>query len=349
MGASGSNFAIACSHSHLIGYNYTVNDVQNWMDMFRKTGMFFLIALLTACKPQTHQYQGYVEGENLYLSSPYSGRLIHSWVQRGAHVKKGQKLFKLDDNPQILMIKETVSSLNQAKQMFIDLSKPKRKPETEGILAQIAQTDAQITLAKLRYQRNQVLYAKHATDLDSVDAAKEHWLETIELKAQYLANLDLAKLGARENQVNAQKAAMQSIMAKLKQNKWQLSQKTVYAPGNGIIFDTLYYQGEFVPEAKPVMVFLPPKHMRIEFFVPVTQLSFLHLNDRVQFSCDSCNKNDQNEATISYISPTVEYSPPLIYSRENSDKLVFRVKALLKHPWRYHPGMPVVVTVTEHG
>lgn len=318
------------------------------MDMFRKTGMLFFIILLTAChRPHTHHYQGYVEGENLYLSSPYSGKLIHSWVTRGAHVKKGQKLFQIDDKPQILMIKESDALLSQGTEIFDDLKKPKRKPEIDAIIAQIAQTDAQINLAKLRYQRNQTLYNKHATDMDTVDAAKEHWLETIQLKAQYLANLELAKLGARENQIRAQQALVSSLIAKLKQIKWQLSQKTIYAPGDGIIFDTLYYKGEFVPEAKPVMVFLPPKHMRIEFFVPVTDVAFLHLKDKIQFSCASCAEN--NEAVIRYISPSVEYAPPLIYSRENDDKLVFRVKAALTKPWSQHPGMPVMVSVTEHG
>lgn len=307
-------------------------------------GLFFC---LTSChKHQVHHYQGYIEGENLYLASPYSGKLIHNWVKRGSHVKKGQKLFSLDDNPQILAIKEAEAVLSQGTEILSDLQKPKRKPEIEAIMAQIEQADAQIQLAKLRYHRNQTLYSKHAIDMDSVDGAKEHWLETLKLKAQFEANLDLAKLGARENQIKAQQSLIASSFYKLEQIKWQLSQKTVYAPSDGIIFDTLYYPGEFVPEAKPVMVFLPPKHMRVEFFVPVTDLPLLQLKKVIQFSY--AGSSAINEAVINYISPSVEYAPPVVYSRENNDKLVYRVKAVLKEPWHNHPGMPVDVAVTQY-
>lgn len=54
---------------------------------------FFLILLtissLIACRQsQERQIQGYVEGENIYLASPYSGILETLAVQRGQMVKK---------------------------------------------------------------------------------------------------------------------------------------------------------------------------------------------------------------------------------------------------------------------
>ncbi len=51
----------------------------------------------------------------------------------------------------------------------------------------------------------------------------------------------------------------------------------------------------------------------------------------------------KNQATIRYISPKAEYIPPLVYSRENNDKLVFRVKASIEHPSQFKPGQPVCV------
>ena len=51
-------------------------------------------------------------------------------------------------------------------------------------------------------------------------------------------------------------------------------------------------------------------------------------------------------AQVTFISPQAEYTPPVIYSRENRSKLVFLVEARPDEPNpALHPGLPVEVTV----
>ena len=45
----------------------------------------------------------------------------------------------------------------------------------------------------------------------------------------------------------------------------------------------------------------------------------------VRFRCDGCA--DGLAATITYVSPRPEFTPPIIYSREARDRLVFMVEA----------------------
>ncbi|SPX61899.1 hemolysin D [Legionella feeleii] len=286
-------------------------------------------------------YQGYVEGENVYLASPNSGRLMRLYVHRGDQVKKGQLLFSLDADPQILVVKQNEADLLEAQKLLNDLMQPRRTPEIAAIQAQIEQTDAQLKLAEIRVQRTQQLYAKQAIDKDSVDEAVALYKEQKQLKAQYESNLQLAKLGSRDEQIKAQQAQVISLTAKLAEAKWQLEQKTVYAPNDGFIFDTYYREGEFVGSEQSVLSLLPPENVRIEFFVPVQTLTRLRRGQEITFLCDGCIK--KSEATINYISPEAQFIPPLVYSRDNSDKLVFRIKAKLKHPSEFKPGQPVSV------
>jgi len=304
-----------------------------------------LAAVLSGCSGSGRQsYQGYVEGENTYLACPYSGRLVEVLAERGQLVKKNQLLFKLDSDPQTLLLAEAAAALEQSKKVYDDLKKPKRKPELEAIEAQIEQTVAQISLAELRVKRNQTLFDKHVMDKDTLDAALERFHELNALKAQYEANLSLAKLGAREDQLKAQLSQIAQYTFKMNQAKWELNQKSFYAPDDGVIFDTYYNEGEFVDAQRPVAALLTPENIRIEFFVPSDGLAALHLDKKITFDCDGCSTN--NEAVIRYISPEAEYVPPLVYSRENRDKLVFRIKAVIKNASAFKPGQPVVVTVT---
>ena len=57
-----------------------------------------IVAFLSSCSdPSTDRFQGYVEGEFVYVASPLAGQLETLSVQRGQQVTTGQPLFSLDE------------------------------------------------------------------------------------------------------------------------------------------------------------------------------------------------------------------------------------------------------------
>lgn len=174
--------------------------------MYLKSFLFLSIfCLLLGCGRNEHrQFSGYVEGENIYLASPFYGNLEQIAVVRGQEVKKGQLLFGLDKNPQIINIASIEAQLQQAQNTLDDIKKPRRDPEILAIKAQIEQTDAIIKLAQIRVNRYQQLYNRKASDKDTLDAAVAQLQQQQSLKAQYESNLALAQLGNREDQIKAQ-------------------------------------------------------------------------------------------------------------------------------------------------
>ncbi|BCA96706.1 hemolysin secretion protein D [Legionella antarctica] len=303
--------------------------------------LIFLICTCTANENQ--QFEGYVEGENIYLASPFYGVLQKLLVRRGEHVTKGELLFRLDPKPQVMNISQIQGELKQAQNTLIDLKKSRRIPELTAIEAQIEQAKAQIILAKLRVTRYQKLHDKKFGDKDTLDEAIANLKLQENLKLQYESNLALAKLGNRDDQINAQKSQVDSLSAKLQEAKWELAQKTVRAPASGVIFDTYYREGEFIVAQKPVVSLLTPENIQIEFFVPLNHMHNVRVGQKVSFDCEGCEKN--NTAEISYVSPDAEYLPPLVYSRDNYSKLVFRIKARITRATSFKPGQPVVVTL----
>ena len=62
--------------------------------------------------------------------------------------------------------------------------------------------------------------------------------------------------------------------------------------------------------------------------------------------CDGCAA--PLAARITFIAPQAEYTPPVIYSRENRAKLVFLVEARPDTPQpSLHPGLPVEVALED--
>ena len=112
------------------------------------------------------------------------------------------------------------------------------------------------------------------------------------------------------------------------------------SPASGLVFDTFYVDGEFVPAAHPVVSILQPSNVTLRFFVPEKALSSLKLGMNVYMRVDGEGKTYQ--AKISYIPPQAEYTPPVIYSRETRDKLVFMIEAYFDPATasELHPGQP---------
>lgn len=337
------NTGVSCTSQAV--YTYRIANKFEGMKI-RRIIIIALTSLMLSCwKSAPDHYQGYVEGELAFLSSPFGGTLFKLQVKRGQAVKKGDLIFALDPNPEALQIKQNQAEVLQAEKVHQDLKNPRRTPEIAAIKAEIEQIDAKIKLAQVQVQRFRQLYEKNASSKDALDRVVSQLEELQHAKEERLSNFQLANQGSRKEQIDAQLAQVQAVTARLQQTQWQLAQKTVYAPADGTIFDTYYLVGEFVPNQTAVVSLLSPKELRIEFFVPAEKLATLHVQQEITFNCAGCEYD--NRAIVSYISPEAEYVPPLVYSRDNYDKLVFRVKANIVSATKFKPGQPVTVDVAN--
>ena len=97
----------------------------------------------------------------------------------------------------------------------------------------------------------------------------------------------------------------------------------------------------------PVVSLLPPENIFVRFFVPEAAIATMHRGDPVAGACDACTAG--LPATISFISPQAEYTPPLIYSESSKGKLVFLIEARPRpdQAAQFNPGQPVEVRPTR--
>jgi len=318
------------------------------MRLVRNIALLILVSVfLVNCSDNHSQNrQGYVEGEMIYVASPFSGVLKDLLVQRGNEVKKDQLLFTLDPEPELSQLQAAEAKYKEAKATLANLQKGQRLTILESLKAKISQTKAALQLAKERLARSKKLFKRGAIDEDSFDAASAEFKKQTAVLEQEYADLAEAELGSRTDLIEAQKASVDTLAAELTKARWASKQKTLHAPTTGTIYDTLFKSGEFVPANNSVLSLLAPENIRIIFFVPEPMLSQIALNETITFNCDNCKKTF--EAKITYVSPEAEYTPPVIYSEKNNEKLVYRVKARpTDKTYKLHPGQPVYVHLSK--
>lgn len=302
------------------------------------------VVLMTCQRPASDRVQGYVEGEFVYVASPFAGALEALAVRRGQQVHEGEALFALERGSEKAARDEAERRLSQALANLEDARKGKRPTEIESLKAQLKQAQAALRLSRREVVRQEGLTtvpgAAVELEVDRARAARDQDRQRV---AQLQADLDTALLGSRTDQVIAAEAEVRAREAALARAEWEFGQKRQQAPKSGLVFDTLYREGEWVPAGRPVVVLLPPENIKVRAFVPEKRLGTIHPGDDVQVAVDGVPK--AFPGTVSYISPRAEYTPPVIYSQESRDKLVFMVEIVFdpQSAADLNPGQPVDV------
>jgi HlyD family secretion protein len=129
--------------------------------------------------------------------------------------------------------------------------------------------------------------------------------------------------------------------ARVVTSETRLARRKGFAPVAGTIQQIYFREGEMVAAQRPVLSIMPPGNMKLRFFVPETELPKLAIGDEVRVACDSCAAD--LTAKIYFIATTAEYTPPVIYSLEERNKLVYLIQARPSRPDALRVGQPIDV------
>ncbi|WP_342728207.1 efflux RND transporter periplasmic adaptor subunit [Bradyrhizobium sp. B097] len=136
-------------------------------------------------------------------------------------------------------------------------------------------------------------------------------------------------------------SALRVAEARVVTSQTRLDRRKGFAPIAGAIQQIYFREGEMVQAQRPVLSIMPPGNMKLRFFVPETELPKLALGDEVRVTCDNCAAD--LTAKIYFIATTAEYTPPVIYSLDERNKLVYLIQARPSRPDVLRVGQPISI------
>lgn len=311
-----------------------------------RTIAWWLPLALAACgEPQPAQLQGYAEGEFVRVGAAFAGTLVRLDVERGARVEPGSPLFALEADNEAAARREAEDRLRRAEAQLANLQKGRRPTEIDAVRAQLAQARAAADFSSGELRRQADLVAKGFTSRQQLDEARAAVERDRARVAELEAQLATAQLAARPDEIRAAQAEASAARAALEQADWRLRQKSAVSTVSGVVTDTLFVRGEWVGAGQPVVTLLPPGNVKARFYVPEPRLGELRVGQAVELRCDGCA--GPIPATVSWISPQAEFTPPVIYSKDSRAKLVFLVEARPspEAAARLKPGQPLDVVL----
>ncbi|CAN7162882.1 HlyD family efflux transporter periplasmic adaptor subunit [Bosea sp. LjRoot9] len=286
---------------------------------------FGIAASLAFCGPPTTRIAGYVEGEYVRLGPIDTARIESVAVRRGERVAPGAVVAVLQTDDAQNAVAESDARLVQAKAQLANLLSGRRPEEIAVIEASAASSRAQEREADRALERRQDLFRRGVStqaDLDQAQTARDVAAANVRQSA---ANLAVARLPAREEEIKAAQNQVTQAQAALDQAKWRLLQRRLVAPAAGIVTDLVRYPGELAGPAAPVLTFLPDGAIKLMVYVPEALLAGTRVGTQLDVRCSGCPSG--LSATVSYVAQEPEFTPPVIYSAETRQKLVYLVEA----------------------
>jgi HlyD family secretion protein len=304
-----------------------------------------LVLLVVACTAGEAPLQGYAEAEFVRVAGPIAGTLVKLEVSRGSTVQPGAPLFTLEAENEGAARREAEERVLTAEARLANLRKGRRPAELDTVRAQLAQAEAALRLSTAELARAEDLVKRNFQSRQALDEARAASERDRARVAELKAVLATAELPSRPDEIRAAESEANAARQSLAQADWRLRQKQAVSSVAGTVTETLFVAGEWVSAGAPVVTILPPENLKARFFVPETKLGAVKVGQPVELRCDGCAA--PIAATVTYIAPQAEFTPPVIFSRESRAKLVFLVEAKpsREDAVKLRPGQPLDVTL----
>jgi HlyD family secretion protein len=289
---------------------------------------------------QAQHFNGYVKARYVYAAATTSGPIETISVREGDRVLEGDLLFRLRAEQQIALLQAAEARVAAADAGLKNLTTGGREDEVDVVRASLQKAEADLKLAQDTATRSGKLLDEGLIAQSKYDQDRATLASAEAAVKQLAAQLKVAELPARSEQQVQAEANLTAAQADAEKANADLADRTITAPAAGRIERIYFDAGEIVAAGTPVLSILPEGALKVKFYVPETARAQFALGDKLAVSCDGCP--DGLTATLSYFASDPQFTPPVIYSRDERQRLSFMIEATLDDA-SLHPGQPVTV------
>lgn len=269
---------------------------------------------------------GRIEATQVDVASKLAGRVKDVLAREGDVVAAGQVLAHMDVATLEAEMRQAEAQLAQARHAVATAR------------AVVEQRASELTLAQSTLRRSEDLVARGFVSAQKLDADRSQMLAA------------RAVLVAARSKVVESEAAVASADAALRRTATLIEDSTLVAPRAGRVQYRLAEPGEVVAAGGKVLSLIDLSDVYMTVFVPAATSGPLELGAEARIVLDAVPQY-VIPATVSFVAAEAQFTPKVVETMEERQKLVFRVKAridpalLQRFEARVKSGVPGVAYV----
>jgi HlyD family secretion protein len=289
--------------------------------------------------------QGNVDVRQVNLAFKVEGRIHSLVVDEGDAVTAGQVVATLDKRYFDDDLRAATARRDDAAANLARLEHGSRPEEIEQARAQHALQQANFTLARANYKRGEELAPSGGISKEDLDGRRQT-VQVGEANVKYSQQvLRLAEIGPRQEDIDGGRAQLQQQEAAVVQSQRRLADSELIAPGAGIILTRTREKGAIVQPGESVFLLTLASPVWVRTYVNEKDLGRIRPAMKAEVRTDS-DPRKVYPARIGFISPTAEFTPKTVETRELRTDLVYRLRVVVDNPdGGLRQGMPVTVTL----
>ena len=263
---------------------------------------------------------GRIEAEETHIAAKYAGRVIDIIPEEGDMVKKGDIIAHIDAQDLEAQRNGAQANLSAAENTVKEAQ------------AQIVHREAELELAKTEAKRAAALAGRGVSQevFDQRKAAVK--------TAEAALNVSKAQLASAENQVETAQSEIDRLSV-------LIEDAVLKTPLSGRVQYRLAEPGEVLSAGSRVITVLDLENVYMTIFLPTKTIGKLMVGNEARIVLDAL-PNLVIPAKVSFISSEAQFTPREVETREEREKLMFRVKIripralLAKHIEKVRTGLP---------
>lgn len=289
---------------------------------------------------------GTIECTQVDIAPQVAGRIVALVPQEGDVVKQGDIIARLDAMEYELKRNEAAAARAAAGAQLDLLQAGSREEDVERARDQVSEAQASADSAAADQRRINSVYQTGTATQKQMDDANA--LADRTKAALAAARQNLAKLvrGSREEEIQLAQAQVEQASARLALMEKAVADCVVTSPVNGVVTTRIHEEGEFVPVGAPLLTVSRLDEVWLSVYIPEPALGKVRLGQGARVKIDG--RKDFFGGTVTYVSPTAEFTPRNVQTPDERAKLVYRVKITLANKEGiFKPGMPADGFLTE--
>lgn len=289
--------------------------------------------------------EGNIDVRQVILSFKVDGRVESLAVDEGDTVTDGQVLATLDKRYFDDELRLARAKRDTQKATLTRLEHGSRPEEIAQAAAAVAEQKAAVENARLLYNREKTLVDRGAVSRTEFDNAKAALDESEARQKSAQEKLRLAELGPRQEDIDAARAQLAGEEANVSQAERRLADAELLGPSSGTILTRAQERGAIVSPGEPIFTLTLSSPVWVRTYVNERDLGRIRPNMIADVATDS-RPDKPYRGHIGFISPTAEFTPKTVETRELRTDLVYRLRVLVDNDdGLLRQGMPVTVAL----
>ncbi|MFZ5710917.1 MAG: HlyD family efflux transporter periplasmic adaptor subunit [Pseudomonadota bacterium] len=287
---------------------------------------------------------GNIDIRQVDLAFRVGGHISTLPVEEGARVEAGAVLGTIDQRSLRDQLAANEARVETALAQLNKLRNGNREQEIAQAEAAVAEAEAQLVRAQADFDRRTSLVQTGAVSRADFDSARSQFRAAQARVTAATAALSLQRAGARPEDVRTAEAQVALAQAERDKTRTDLVDTDLRAPNTGVILTRAREPGAIVQPGETVMTLTIDRPMRVRAYIDAIDLGRISPGMPVEVSTDGVDRI--YHGTIGFISPTAEFTPKTVQTRELRTDLVYRIRVIVNDPDEaLRQGQPVTVRV----